>query len=157
MIKPVVSTQELLDRIHDLENRLAESNQLLEAIKAGEVVAFAVASFDKPQVFTLETGDYAYRVLIEEFAEGAVNMTEDGMLVYCNTCFYEMIQLPYEKVIGCNITDFIHPDSKLEFARLFAESMLGNSKGEIRLLVNGRSIPVYVSLSSLRPTLATVG
>ena len=36
------STQNLLLRIEELENRLAESEQFIEAIKAGEVDAFAL-------------------------------------------------------------------------------------------------------------------
>lgn len=152
-----VSTEQLLRKIEELENRLAESEQLIEAIKAGEVDAFAINSNNQSEIYTLQSGDYAYRVLIEEFGEGAINVTEEGLIVYTNTYFFKLLDLPYEKVVGSSIFDFIHPDSKQEFNRLFSEALMGKSRGEINLVVNKKIIPVYISLSSLQPQLATVG
>ena len=113
------STEELLLKIEELENSLAESEQLIEAIKAGEVDAFAVNSNDKAEVYTLQSGDYAYRVLIEKFGEGALNLTEDGLIVYTNTYFYELLNLAYENVVGSFFTDFIDEGSKKTFTNLF--------------------------------------
>ena len=151
------SADQLMLRIAELENRLAESEQLIDAIKAGEVDAFAISSNNQPEIYTLQSGDYAYRVLVEEFGEGAVNVTEDGIIVYTNSYFCELIGLPYEKVIGSFISDFIQPGSKGDFDRCFREALGGKCKGEINLSINGKLIPVYVSLTSLQPNLATVG
>ncbi len=151
------SREVLLARIENLENRLAESEQLIEAIKAGEVDAFAFNTKDSPEIYTLQSGDYAYRVLIEEFGEGAVNLSEEGMIVYTNTYFVELLQLSYEKVIGRYISDFIDAGSKQSFDLLFEKAIIGKSKGEVNLHVGGKTIPVYMSLTSLQPKLATVG
>src|SRR4051812_31142512 len=152
------SSQDLLQRIEELENRLAESEQLIEAIKAGEVDAFAVQVNNQSEVYTLQSGDYAYRVLIEKFRDGAVNLTEEGLIVYTNTYFYEeLLMLPYETVIGSSFFDLIETNSRDKFRGLFAEALEGSSKGEIKLKVNQRILPVYVSLTSLQPNLATVG
>src|SRR5215813_4347207 len=106
------STENLLSRIEELENRLEEAEQLIEAIKAGEVDAFALNNNDKPEIFTLQSGDYVYRLLIENFGEGALNLSKDGLIVYTNSYFHRLLQLPYEKVIANSIFDFIHPFSK---------------------------------------------
>lgn len=151
------SREELLLKIENLESRLAESEQLIEAIKAGEVDAFAVNTSEVPEIYTLQSGDYAYRILIEEFGEGALNLSEDGLIVYTNTYFVELLQLSYEKVIGRYISEFIHPDSIQIFKDLFSRSLGGKSKGEINLLIKENTIPVYISLTSLQPKLATVG
>ncbi len=151
------TTAALLHKIEELENRLAESEQMIDAIKAGEVDAFAINSDQQSEVYTLQSGDYAYRVLIEEFEEGALNLTEEGLIVYTNTYFFELLQLPYEKVAGNFIYDFIHPASKQKFDALFSQALKGRSKGEINLAVNNKIIPVYISLTSLQPKLATVG
>jgi len=153
----VRSTEELLHRIEELENRLQESEQLIEAIKAGEVDAFAVGSKDQPEIYTLQTVDHAYRVLIEKFGEGAVNLTEDGLIVYTNTYFYELLNLSYEKVVGSYFTDFVDEGSKNKFNTLFQHALTGGSKGEINLCINEKITPVYISLTSLRPKLDTVG
>ncbi|HEY2648736.1 MAG TPA: ATP-binding protein [Puia sp.] len=149
--------EELLLKIENLESRLAESEQLIEAIKAGEVDAFAFNTDATPEIYTLQSGDYAYRLLIEEFGEGAVNLSEDGMIVYTNTYFFELLELKYEKVIGRFISEFIAPASMDDFKTIFEKAKNGNSKGEINLQVLDKIIPVFVSLTSLQPNLPTIG
>ena len=148
---------QLLSKIRELENRLAESEQLIDAIKSGEVDAFAINKQNQSEVYTLQTGDYAYRVLIEEFGEGALNVTEEGLIVYTNRYFLELLKVPYEFVIGSSLFDFVHPDSELQFRKLFRESLHGKSKGEVNLISGNDVVPVYISLTSLQPKLATVG
>ncbi|HET7002936.1 MAG TPA: histidine kinase dimerization/phospho-acceptor domain-containing protein, partial [Puia sp.] len=151
------SIDELLKKIESLEERLADSEQLIDAIRAGEVDAFAVNENNQPEIFTLQSGDYAYRVLIEEIGEGAINISEDGLIVYTNASFVELLGIPYEKIIGRFISDFIYEESKEKFEKLFKESLHGRSKGEIILSAGTNLIPVYISLTSLQPKLATVG
>jgi PAS domain S-box-containing protein len=151
------STTNLLLKIRELEEQLSEANQLIQAIREGEVDAFAVRKNNSSEIYTLQSGDYAYRVLIEKFGEGALNLTEDGLIVYCNTYFFELLNLPYEKVIGSFIFDLVAEESQNTFRELFASSLTGNSKGEIIFSIKGRSIPVYISLTSLQPNLPTVG
>ncbi len=144
-------------KIDDLKNRLAEAEQLIEAIKSGEVDAFAIGNNGTREVFTLQSGDYAYRVLVEKFAEGAVNLTPEGLIVYSNKAFHELLGLSYEKVVGTFIFNYISPESKSKFETLFGEAQNGSSKGEIYLQIKDTSKCVYVSLTSLQPNLATIG
>ncbi|HEY4209593.1 MAG TPA: ATP-binding protein [Puia sp.] len=144
-------------QIEELKTKLEEATQLIQAIKDGEVDAFAIGSDKTPEVYTLHSGDYAYRVLIEEFGEGALNVTQQGLIVYTNRGFLELVGLSYETIIGSNIFDIIAPASAGYFENLFTASLTGKSKGEITLLVNDTEIAVYISLSSLQPNLPTVG
>lgn len=146
---------ELLSKIQELESRLEESEQLIEAIKKGEVDALAVSIDNKSEIFTLQSADYAYRVLIEEFEEGAINVTEEGLVVYTNPYFLQLVNLSYDKVIGTSIFDLVNRDSVDDFKALFRRSFSDKSKGEI--LLTESKIPVYISLTSLRPKLSTVG
>src|SRR4029079_13646051 len=122
-----------LEEIAELKSRLEEAEQLIEAIKAGEVDAFAVRNDGESEVYTLQSGDYAYRILVENFSEGAINITEEGLIVYTNKYFHDMLNLSYENVMGNYIDNFIHPDSKITFQILFATALAGQSKGEINL------------------------
>ncbi len=151
------SNLDLLSRIQELESRLEESEQLIEAIKAGEVDAFAINRENESEIYTLQSGDYAYRVLIEEFGEGALNVTEEGIIVYTNSYFYDLLKLPYDKVIGSSFFDFVHPETKSISEKLFKKALSGKSKGEINLASGETIIPVYVSLTSLQPKLDTIG
>lgn len=150
-------TQTMSSRIEELELKLAEAEQLIEAIKAGEVDAFAILNNNNHEVYTLQSGDYAYRVLIEKFGEGALNLTEDGLIVYTNVYFCNFVGLPYEKVVGTSIFQYIDETSQEEFKSLFATSLNKNAKGEIYLRIKEALIPVYVSLTSLQPHLPTIG
>src|SRR5688500_201290 len=147
----------LLLKIEDLEQKLSEAEQLIEAIKSGEVDAFAIIQNNSHEVYTLQSGDYAYRVLVEKFSEGALNLTEEGLIVYTNTYFCNFLGLPYEKVVGTTIFDYIAEDSIGLFKNLFSAAKTSNEKGEINLAINGTSIPVYISLTSLQPTLPSIG
>ena len=151
------STDKLLSRIEELESRLAESEQLIEAIKAGEVDAFAFSKNNGHEVYTLHSGDYAYRVMVENINEGALNLSEDGLIVYTNTYFCNLLEQPYDKIIGNSIFNFIHPTSENTFNELFIQGLEGKSNGEIHLSVGTTKIPAYVSLTSLHPTLPSVG
>src|SRR5678815_2118816 len=143
MSKTLETEENHLLKYEELEARLAEAERLIEAIKSGEVDAFAINRNNKSEIFSLQSADYAYRVLVENFAEGALNISEDGLILYTNSYFPDMLDLPYEKVIGQCTHQFVHPDSKENFKELFRRGLSGQSKGEVNLLVNGRTIPVY--------------
>ena len=136
-----VSKEDLLARIEELEGRLADAEQLIEAIKAGEVDAFALNRNNKPEIFTLQSGDYAYRMLIENVSEGALNLSEEGLIVYTNNYFAELLQLPYDRVIGNSIFNFVHFSSKEIFKGLFQKGLAGQTKGEINLLAGEKDCP----------------
>ena len=147
----------LLSEIAELKEKLQEYEQLVEAIKAGEVDAFAINKNNKPDVYTLESGDYAYRILVEEFSEGALTITDDALIVYTNSYFCELIGLPYNRVIGSSFVSLLHPGSVSRFNDLLGTAINGKSKGEIQLSIAGRIIPVYISMTSLQPNLPSVG
>jgi PAS domain S-box-containing protein len=148
---------DLLSEIGALKTHLLEAEEAIDAIRNGSVDAFAIKKDGKAEVYTLQSLDYAYRVLIEKFGEGALNLTREGLIVYSNSYFSELINIPHAKVTGSHILDFVSPDSREEFREHFALALQGSSKTEITLLVNNRSIPVYISLTSLEPQLTTVG
>jgi PAS domain S-box-containing protein len=151
------NSAELLSEIGVLKTHLLEAEEAIDAIRNGSVDAFAIKKDGKAEVYTLQSLDYAYRVLIEKFGEGALNLTREGLIVYSNSYFSELIDIPHAKVTGSHILDFVSPDSREEFREHFALALQGSSKTEITLFVNNRSIPVYISLTSLEPQLTTVG
>jgi PAS domain S-box-containing protein len=156
-MKTELTVEQAAKKIEELENRLEEAEQLIDAIKAGEVDAFALNRNNKPEVFTLESGDFGYRMLVENFNEGAVTLSEDSLIVYTNKYFHEFLGLSYDAVIGKSFFDFIHPDSKAAFNGLFKKGLTGQSRGELNLVSGEMVNPVYVSLTSLYPKLPTIG
>ena len=147
----------LTDKIKELEDKLEEYQQFIEAIKSGEIDGFALNRNTHHEVITFQGSDYVYRMLVENFGEGAITLSEDALTVYTNNYFLELMQLPYESVIGKSFYEFIDPESQEVFTQLFIKGLTGQSKGEICLTTDQRRIPVYVSLTSIHPTLPNVG
>ncbi|HVR64639.1 MAG TPA: PAS domain-containing protein, partial [Polyangia bacterium] len=65
--------------------KLAE--QTLDAIRAGTVDALVIAGPEGEQIFTLKGADHRYRQLVETMNEGAVTVSADGVIAYCNLRF----------------------------------------------------------------------
>lgn len=152
-----LSAEQSALKIEELQSRLDEYEQLIEAIKGGEVDAFALKTNNQSEIFTLRTVDYAYRLLVENFGEGALNLSEEALIVYTNNYFPELLNLSYETVIGNSFYQYIHPESKEKFNKLFKNAFTAQTKGEINLLIAKKTIPVYISLTSLFPTVPAVG
>ncbi len=140
------SYEKLKARNEELQRRLEESQELLRAIRCGEVDALVTSGPHGEQVFTLEGADRAYRTLIEAMNEGAVTLAQDGTVLYSNHSFAEMVKSPLEKVVGNSIYRFIPSEHLAIFKRL----LLDLGKGELSLQADDESLlPVFFTLSAL--------
>src|SRR6202012_3394214 len=91
----------------ELRIQLEEANDSIQAIRTGQVDAFVVQGEDGHQLYTLKTADQAYRLFIEKMNEGAVTLNSEGLILYSNSRFATMVNLPLDKVLGCKFHDFI--------------------------------------------------
>ncbi len=142
----------LLGRIRELEARLRESEDTLDAIRRGEVDALVVGrQAEEQRVYTLESADRPYRVLIEQIQEGAVTLGEDGTVLYCNRRLAGMLGTAQERVIGQPLQPFVLPKDVITFDRLLGDAKRAGARNEIMLrTAGGAAVPVYVSLSPLQ-------
>src|SRR6202046_4417581 len=103
------SAQQALRMENDaLRERLREAEETLEAIRNGDGDAVVVSGADKvPRVYTLETADQTYRLLVEEMQEGALTVTRGGDILYCNRRLAELVETEPERVIGGSLARFI--------------------------------------------------
>jgi PAS domain S-box-containing protein len=142
----------LLARIRELEFQLRESESTLHAIGRGDVEALVVRDeFGKHQVYTLETADQPYRVLIEQMQEGAVTVAADGTMYYCNRRFAEMLELPQESLIGKHLQEFVPQEDAATLSRMVDQAIHTTTRGEFTFgCAEGRQISTMLSLSFLR-------
>lgn len=110
--KPVLTKKQLLAEHADLRARLEEAEETLRAIHCGEVDALVVTTDQGEQIFSLKGAEHSYRVLVEQMGEGAVTLSVEGMIVYCNQRFAEMVSAPIEQVIGRDFRAFISPTNR---------------------------------------------
>ncbi len=125
--------KELQDELAELRLRLEEAEDILNAIRRGEVDALVVSGPEGEKIFTLRGADHAYRTLVETINEGAATLTKDGKIVFANRKMAELLKTPLEKVIGASIQNFIFPSDTTVFDYIFSEAQRGGSKGEVRL------------------------
>ncbi|MDI9527013.1 MAG: PAS domain-containing protein, partial [Pseudomonadota bacterium] len=102
---------DLLREIDDLKWRLHEAQENLDAIRQGEIDAIVVSGEKGEQVFTLKEADRPYRIIIEEMSEGAVTVSEEGVILYCNRQLASMLGVPLERLMGKSLCDYVSPAS----------------------------------------------
>jgi PAS domain S-box-containing protein len=131
-----------------LREKLREAEETLEAIRNGDVDAVVVSGTDDvPRVYTLETADQTYRLLVEEMQEGALTLTRRGDILYCNRRLAKLVETEPERVIGGTLARFIAASDWPKVLELISSG----SKGELGIKTEqGRIVPTHVSFSPLR-------
>jgi len=140
--------EELLAEVEDLRIRLEEAEETLRAIRGGEVDGLVVSGPEGDRLFLLKGAEHAYRIFVEAMNEGAVTLSREGTILYCNDRFADMVETPNEKVIGRSIYQLIASTEVFESA--FQRAKTGKEKVEVLLKRKGKdSLPVYLSLNPL--------
>lgn len=146
----ITTTNELIVENAELRARLAETEATLEAIRNGEVDAIVVSGTEGEKIFTLTSAETPYRIIIEEMDEGAVTISEEGMILFCNRRFAELVAASNEKVVGRNLIDFFYDCDKLRLDELLKEGLNGRIKEEITTVnKNGETLYLHLSMCIL--------
>jgi PAS domain S-box-containing protein len=155
MTEKELNIESLLNEIEALKDNLFEANSIIEAIRDGGVDALVLNKNGNPQVYAIESADYTYRILIEKMGEGALSISDQGLILYCNEHFSKMIGIPANKLTGTFFDDYV--DSVDAYKKIKAGLINGPSKGEI--VINGiqKQLHVYVSLTDLHPNVPAIG
>ncbi len=146
--------------VQRLRRRLREVEDTLSAIRDGHVDALIVDSPEGDRLYTLRTADQPYRLMVEQMREGALTLSADGTILYCNDRFAQLMGLEAERITARNFNDFLALEDRLKFkvmleAETFRDdfqllSALGTSNpaqlSSIALLIDGvRTVAVVVS------------
>ena len=137
----------LARQLSELQIRLLEAEDTLNAIRNGSVDALVVRTPRGEQLFTLKGADQTYRVLVEGMNEGALTLRR-GIISYCNNRFAEMSGVPMERVFGASVFDFVNAPDFPSLVKRLEKGAASNGvlEGELRA-ANGIVIPVRLSAS----------
>ncbi len=134
----------------ELQARLQEAEETLDAIRNGEVDAVVIGGPSGQQVYTLENADRPYRVLIEQMQEGALTLSDDGTVLYCNQRFAALVGEDRGSVVGSVVGRFLREGEREAFHRHVGRPRSGTSS-EFTLHTAGRQeVPVNISLVNLK-------
>ena len=136
--------------IEELRARLREAEETLDAIRNGDVDAVVVGGPAGQQVYTLENADRPYRTLIEQMQEGAITLSIDGIILYCNDRFGAIADVAREEITGKSIHQFFDGDQYRMFQQLLLDSHQHRASAELTLTsARGTKVPVNISLIDL--------
>ncbi len=136
--------------IAELEERLREAQETLDAIRSGEVDAVVVKGSQGEQVYTLRGAEEPYRVMVEAMTEGAVTFSPDGTILYCNAHFAEMVRAGLEKVIGSPLQRYINPADVEKFSALLEQARATGARENLSMMASdGTVVPVTVAAHHL--------
>ena len=70
-----------LTEVANLQRRLTEAENMLCALRSGEVDALVFDGENGPQVYTLKSAAEPYRLLVEQMREGAITLSHQGVVL----------------------------------------------------------------------------
>ena len=138
------------DTLADALVRLAEAEDTLRAIGAGEVDAFLVSDggVDR-RVFTLNSADRPYRMFVESMRDGAATVSSRGLVLYVNRRLAELLSCSRETIVGAPLSRFVSGGVPISSERFRGAGGLG-ATGEFDLIdADGGVVPVLVGASPL--------
>jgi PAS domain S-box-containing protein len=144
------STEQLPGDNEELSRRLEEAEETLCAIRGGEVDAVLVVA-GREQVFTLESPDRPYRLLVEQMPQGAATLSDDGVILYCNRHFAELLGRPAETLAGQPAHCFVRAADRPRLETFLERGRSGNTRERLALeRADGTLVPVCLGVNALR-------
>jgi len=138
--------EQLIIENEELNSRLVEAEGALIAIRSGEVDAIVVSGTKGEQVFSISSAETPYRTFVEEMNEGAVTLSKNGIIIYCNKRFSELVNGPIERVTGSYFRRFIVPNDRSKFDELLARKTNNKNNDLIISLINSLYLKLSVQL-----------
>lgn len=145
------SLVELAREVEGLRRQLSESHQALEAIREGAVDALVVQSKSGEKIFTLANADQPYRILLEGMSEGALTITTEGLILFCNQRFAKMVNSPLNSVVGGSVYDWVGPEGHQVLESFLKHESSPDNRKELELLAQGGElVPIHLSVNKLK-------
>jgi diguanylate cyclase (GGDEF)-like protein/PAS domain S-box-containing protein len=139
----------LQSEIEELRVQVAELQDTLRAISAGEVDAVLLSGEGGPEIFTRQGAEHAYRVMVEAMNEGAAILIADE-IVYSNSHLATMLNTPLEQVIGQSLLRFVPQNAQEQISKILADGLKKSSRHEVIFCdASGTALPLQISLNVL--------
>ncbi len=137
----------LRGEIDQLKAKICEMTEIIDAITTGSADALVVKHPTGTHIYTIEAAADAYRIMVEEMSEGALSLSKDGIILYCNGQFSEILQIPPAHLISKKMNALLDPATAPIFTALLEDHRDKGGQGEVVLLASdGRKIPALLSL-----------
>lgn len=142
---------DLQEALRQVREELDEANDIINAIRSGEVDALIVDGAEGHQIFTLKSADHTYRIFIEQMSESAITIDKSNRILYCNSQFAKLVDIPLEKVIGHSFISLLTLQDQIIAQEAIDKAWEIDTRIELRLENRlGNQIPVQLALKTLQ-------
>jgi phosphoserine phosphatase RsbU/P len=140
-----------VDELGRLRGQIAELDRALTAIRAGDVDAVVLGGPRGHQLYTLVSADRPYRVIVEGMGDGAVTVSERGIILYANTRLAALIGADRAALLGRDVTELVDASAAGTLSSLLAATAPGAThQAELELRhTDGTAVPVLASVTGL--------
>ena len=143
-------TKRLSEENKVLKHQLLEAKRSIDAMQKGNIDALVITDKQDLKVYTEKTADKTYRVLIEKMHEGAITLNEDGTILYSNSYFATLVNIPLQKVIGTKFKNFIDDSTRERYEVLIEKGRENGVREEVYIATkDGKTVPVLMSVNTL--------
>jgi PAS domain S-box-containing protein len=137
-------------QLEALRLRLHEPEEIMRAIRDGEVDAFVVSEPNGERIYSLRTADLLYRAMIEEMQDGAVAMDASGIIVFCNAYFAGLMKAERASIVGTGMSRFAPFESHSFFDALTEPSENATHRQQLALRASdGELVPVLAAMNRI--------
>ncbi len=134
--------------IEDLRGRLMEAEEALDVIRGGGVDAVIVGGPSGQQIYTITNADRPYRLLIEQMKEGAITLSNEGLVLYCNEALAALLERSAGQISGRPFNEFLIQTDIPVFEGLL--NCADGGRAIVTMVTAGQTeVPVNLSLSPL--------
>ncbi|MEX6505943.1 HWE histidine kinase domain-containing protein [Jiella sp. M17.18] len=138
------------DDIGALKLRLEEAEELIRAIREGEVDALVVEGARPAEVFTLEGGPEPYRVFMEAMETGAAALDGSHRLLFANKALCQLLGRSRMEIEEEGLVEAFGAEHAAGFEQLFHAAAAGAAAMELQLHLGGRTLHLHISAAPLQ-------
>jgi sigma-B regulation protein RsbU (phosphoserine phosphatase) len=139
------------DELGRLRAQIQDLDRALTAIRAGDVDAVVLGGPQGHQLYTLVSADRPYRVIVEGMGDGAVTVSERGIILYANLRLADLVGADRTTLLGRDVTELVDASAANTLSSLLAATAPGTTHQEELELVHaeGSAVPVLASVTGL--------
>ena len=134
----------------ELVRQVAHLQEALDAVSSGGVDVLVLGTPESEQVYTLTNADRPYRVIVERMGEGAVTVSDRGVILFANPRLAQFIGIERDGMIGRDITEYVDDDQQIALHGLLETVATETRRAELMIAASdGSHVPVLVAATAL--------
>ncbi|MGB2671988.1 MAG: response regulator [Candidatus Acidiferrum sp.] len=103
------------------------------AIRRGGIDALVMQGTHGEKVVTLQGTEHPYRVLVESINDGAATLDADGIVLYANSRFAQILNIPVGKLTGSSLHNNLSAGQSDKLKKLIRQALHRSSAVELTL------------------------